>query len=431
VRNRPLTILCVAYVALVVYASLMPFDFSPDLGQAAERYQRAWRFWPFGRRLHTSRADLAANFAVYVPMGLLIATRIAARRGARRGRAFIGALAVSAGTSIAVEAAQLLSVERISGAHDVLMNTAGGIAGGALGALLGRRGWVYLRRALRGRWRARPLVLAAAALLVLLAADALFPLRPTLDVSTVARNLRDSRLSLAAGWAEHPWHHWLVRRGAVYAVLAGLLAGSSRGGRGARCIRGGLLAVAFALVAEFLKLFIVSRCANVTNPAVSAGGAVCGAFLFAALAGRLSPRRGAMLAAGLLLGYIAYVEWEPFAFAWDTPAVRARLPSGPAWLPLYHYAVSGRPNDVRLFVRTLSLLAALACACRLAWPRLGAGRWWARATVAALLGAELGLLLEFGQLALPARVPSVTDVFCFALGAAIGAAGPLPRARPA
>jgi len=40
---------------------------------------------------------------------------------------------------------------------------------------------------------------------------------------------------------------------------------------------------------------------------------------------------------------------------------------------------------------------------------------------AALAAGVLGLALELGQFFLPARVPSATDVFCFALGGAIGA----------
>ena len=424
-RPRLLTILAVAYVLLIVYAALMPFDLRADRETAAQHLRRAWQFWPFGRRLHTSRLDLVSNFALYVPLGFLVAARGTARRGRARLPALLVAALAGMATSLVVESLQLWSVRRIAGAHDVLMNSAGAVAGGIAGAVLGRRVWVRLRRALRLRWVRRPVSLAGPILMALLAADALVPFLPTLDVSDVVRNVRASQLTLPEGLAKHPWQHWLVQRGAVYAALAGLLAFSSLRRPRPAWLRGLGLAIAFAIVAEGAKIFIVSRQANVANVLVAAIGAIAGTLVGAVAVGRISARNGMRLAAAALLGYVIYIEWEPFNFTWNVEAMAGKVPSGAQWLPLYHYAHRGKPEDIALFVRTLTLLAALAHLANLASSRLSrGGRGW-RALKAALLGGTLGLVLEMGQFLLP-RVPSVTDVFCFAAGAAIGAMIPRP-----
>ena len=40
-RFRPLNLVCLAYVLVVLYASLAPFAFEADLGAAAGRFRRA------------------------------------------------------------------------------------------------------------------------------------------------------------------------------------------------------------------------------------------------------------------------------------------------------------------------------------------------------------------------------------------------------
>ncbi len=428
-KPRLLSILCVTYILLILYASIMPFDFSADPEDVTGHYRRAWQFWPFGSEVRAGGTDLMINFALYVPLGFLVAARGRGRRGAAYLPAFVCAVLAAAATSAVAESLQLLSMRRIAGAHDLLMNTIGGAAGGLLGVAFGRSASVWLRRRLRLRWARGPVSSLGLLLLLLLAADAVSPFRPALDYTAVARSAGESHWVLSEGLALHPWHRWLVQRGIVYAILAGLLAVSSASDPRPRPFRGCVLAIAFAAGAELSKLFIISRQVNVANVAVSACAAVAGSLLCWAMAGRLSTRAKASLAIAALAGYLAYLGWTPFTFVWDPAAMAAKMPRGALWLPLSHYALSGRPNDVRLFVRTLTLLAALTCASRLRWGWLNRGSRWSRALKAAPLAAALGLILELGQFPIPRRVPSVTDVFCFALGAAIGAMIPLAGAR--
>ena len=134
----------------------------------------------------------------------------------------------------------------------------------------------------------------------------------------------------------------------------------------------------------------------------------------------MPPRLRRVLPVLLLGAYVVYFEWTPFVFDWDLSRVAEKMPRGSQWLPLYHYAMGARAEDVRLFLRTIIVLGALAYAATLLWRRLAEGGTVLRVLKAAALAGGLGLVLEFGQFFLE-RVPSVTDVFCFAIGGALGA----------
>ena len=431
---RWLSVLSVTYVALIVYASLMPFDLSAGASDVRDHMDRAWQCWPFARVHHTSRTDLLSNFVLYVPLGAMLATRWAGGGQARVLLAILGATMVGSAVSAGVEFGQLFSFQRISSAQDWVMNTAGSGLGAFWGAAAGRRAWASLSNLYR-RWRAqRPTALLAAGLCILLAGDALSPYLPTIDVSQVKRNLRHSNLRLVRGLEEHPWHHWAVNRLGVYAVLSALIGASMRSSRKdnpdsqtppvdrsgpARWVNAVIYTTVFAAACEAAKPFIVARNANIANVAASAAGAILGAILGAAASGRL-PRRGRIILAELLLlAFLAYQQWSPFDFAWNVEAMRSKVPMGVKWLPLYYYAMGGRLVDVGLFLRTILLSAAVTyTACLGGW-------WFGRPTPAAILRAALaagllGLILEGGQFLLPSRVPSVTDVFCFAVGGAMG-----------
>lgn len=412
---RPLTFLCIAYVAFLLYASLMPFDLRADAAMVSSHYRQAWTIWPFGP-MRASRSDLLSNTMVYVPLGLLIATRLRLA-GVYRLLALLAAVEGAMVTGLTVEGLQLLSASRIGQATDVLTNTTGGLLGGVLGTLLGPGLYLGMHRAVRDRIASRPVSLAAGAMICLLAADAFFPLLPTLSVSEVWRNVRNSHISPVAGLAGHAWHYWLVDVG-VYATLAALWGASFAGHGRRRYVLGATCAVSFALLVEAARIFFVSNRANAAHVAVAACGSAVGAIAAAGLSGRLSLSAKRIVALVLLVGFIAYIEWQPFVFVLDAAAVARKLPRGASLLPLYHYAMGGRAEDVRLFVRSVVLLAAAAVA--VLWvPGRPKGR--RSILLAALLAGGLGLVFEAGQLLIPSRVPSTTDVFCFALGGAVGA----------
>src|SRR5467141_1848218 len=128
-RWQPSTLaryLFVAYVLLVVYASLYPFSGWHDRGLPPFSFLTA----PFNRP--TPVFDVVVNVVGYVPLGFLAV--LAAHPRLRGTSAFVFGFACSLLLSFALESLQLYLPSRTSSNLDLLANTMGG-ATGALAAL--------------------------------------------------------------------------------------------------------------------------------------------------------------------------------------------------------------------------------------------------------------------------------------------------------
>jgi len=257
---------------------------------------------------------------------------------------------------------------------------------------------------------------------VLLLLDAVDPMLPVRSLSALKQNLLASRIGLREGLAEHPWYHWLVCRVGVYAAFAVLLGASSRRASWRRWLLGGTLAFGFALAAEALAPLVESRHASAAHVVVAACGALMGVVLGAVLSGRLSYRSKIILAAALLLAFMAYKEWRPFTFEWNVAMMSAKIPSGAAWLPMTSLVLRRYwLDDVRDVLEMAVWSAAFVYILMLR------GGWLARGSVAerlwkgAAVATALGLALELPQFLLSEREPSTTHVFLFTLGGVVGA----------
>ena len=413
--------LLLAYWLLLLYASLMPFDLRFERTDVGNNFSRAWDYWPIGCR-RVPRSDLVSNVILYIPLGMLSALSWSRRARPEAWKAFISPTVFVLATSVLVESLQLLSARRVANVTDTLMNVTGGAIGVALGMRWGRRLWDQLRRGLRARWLCRPESLLPTAMMVLLAADALYPYLPTVDVSQVVRGLRASHLSPLEGLRVHPWHHWVVERVSMYGALTVVLACSSSRKGFAHNLHTALVVVVFAAAIELTKPFIMSRYMNVANVMMSGLGALVGLAL-GRLAGQRVSRSARISVAILALAcYMVYLEWRPFEFRWDRSAMAEKMPSGVEWLPLYHYAVSGLPKDVFLFVRTIALMAGIVFGLGLLGMPFSRTSRWRCFVLAAGVAGLFGTSLEMVQFAIPGRHPSVTDIFCFAVGGIAGSA---------
>lgn len=121
-------ILGVAYLLVIVYASLQPFlgwRMPPD---------EVLRFlvapWP---RFITLQ-DVAVNVAAYVPLGALLSIGIGGRHGPARGA--VAATACAALLSFAMEAVQMFLPVRIASNIDLLANSLGALVGAMAAPLL-------------------------------------------------------------------------------------------------------------------------------------------------------------------------------------------------------------------------------------------------------------------------------------------------------
>jgi len=306
-RLRLLTVLCLLYLALTVYASLMPFDLHADLQLAGANFRRAWGYWPFGNLHRVSRGDMLSNLLLYCPLGALLAARWSLGRSLPRAVVVLCAAGGCLATSVAVELMQTFSSSRTSSALDVLMNAGGGLAGALAGLAFGRRAWLRVLRAANDRWVRRPMILPACLLACLLAIDAWLPFRPTLDVSTVKASLRASYRSLHSGLAAHPWHHWLVQRVYVYAAVSVLFGASSLLTSRRRWLRGAGGALLLACALEASKPFIIGRFANFANVLTAAAGCGLGLAAGALCHGRVPRRAQAWVGALAALAYLGYL----------------------------------------------------------------------------------------------------------------------------
>ncbi len=417
-KLRLLTILGMLYGVMLVYASLMPFDFV--LGEhIGHQIHRFWSYWPFNHTARISGSDVVSNLALYVPLGWLITVRCRLG-GVRVYLSLMIAVLICSTVSACVELAQITTLSRTSSAADWLLNTISGCSGATAGAICGKGLWVGGIQWLRRCWNTRPVDIATLALMGLLSADALAPYIPTILLKQVWHSLKRSHFDIVGGLALHPWHWWVVTRVLVYAVLTMLLA--AWGGQKPdlkRWIRAAAVAACFALSLELAKPMIVSRTINMANVLTSWSGCFVAVSVGAFFASRVATHRKLGLAIAALLTYLFYLWWIPFNFVWDPELFRKEVPSPVELLPFYHYAMGAKLNHVRLFVQSVFLQGILVYLLRLRFGWFeGAGT---RIALAAIFAGALGLLLEGGQIFLPSRTPSVTDIYCFALGGVLGA----------
>ncbi len=181
----------------------------------------------------------------------------------------------------------------------------------------------------------------------------------------------------------------------------------SGGGRAAWEVLG--LGVVAAAGAEFLRLFVVTHSCDATDVATNGLAVLAGWYV--GLPGR-RPAVSVLATAGWIVALL-YLNWFPFDFHFDnTSWARWREIS---WLPFADYlrssyleTVQGAADKVIQFF----VLGALLAQSRLS---IGARAW---AAVAA--AGVLAVLCEAGQLCLPTRFASFTDVLVETFSAGLG-----------
>ena len=196
--------LAVAYAALLLYASLYPFE--------------GWR-WPPGQTLlallalpsaiHQSSFDVWSNLLGYAPLGGLLALA-ALRGGARAVPALAVALLVTLALAYGCELLQQFVPGRVPAREDLVMNAAGSLAGAALAVVAHAMGLVGRWQALRQRWFAADAA-GALALLALWPVALLFPTPVPLGLGQIGERLREHLSDLLENV---PW------AGTAHALLA-------------------------------------------------------------------------------------------------------------------------------------------------------------------------------------------------------------------
>ncbi len=139
--------LALAYAALIVYASLYPFADWRDQGIAPWSYLAA----PFPK--YWTGFDFGINVAGYLPLGFLSAIAVLRTRPDAGGvRAVLRATAAGAAIAFAMETLQSYLPARIPSNVDLVLNSAGALAGAVLAAALERLGAVAHWHRTRSNW---------------------------------------------------------------------------------------------------------------------------------------------------------------------------------------------------------------------------------------------------------------------------------------
>jgi VanZ family protein len=189
--------LALVYAALVLYASLYPFE--------------GWR-WPPGQSVRTlallppalfqSTFDIVSNLLGYAPMGALVALA-ALRTGWRLRHAALLTLVVSTSLSYGCEVLQHFVPGRVPTLEDWWFNTAGACGGGLLALAAHLAGLVERWNRVRQRWFSGDAALALV-LLVLWPLGLLFPAPVALGLGQIGPQLAGLLGAVLEGvpWAE-------------------------------------------------------------------------------------------------------------------------------------------------------------------------------------------------------------------------------------
>lgn len=197
--------LALLYSALIVYASLYPFD--------GWRWPPVplWSFLTLPWPRWWTVADLVFNLIGYLPYGMLVFVALV-RSGWGPRAAWAAACLAGGGTSLAMETLQNFLPQRVPSNVDAALNLAGASAGAALGALVHALGGVQRWQTVRDRWFV-PRSAGGLALLVLWPVGLLFPLPLPLAVGQAIPRVRDGVIALLQGTSAQSWAEQWLRAG--------------------------------------------------------------------------------------------------------------------------------------------------------------------------------------------------------------------------
>lgn len=421
-NRRFYALLAACFLAFVVYGSLVPFSFQTlSLAEALTQFQDILRL-PVRIR---SRSDWVANILLMLPAGFcLLGAGSADRPRWVAALLLVPVLLLCGLTSLLTEFGQLFVPARNASLDDVAAQGCGALLGTVLWLLLGQQATDWGRlllspsESLRLERRLFPTYVAILLLVHVV------PLNLTLSPVEVYRKYKAGLIQLvpfSLPW-QNPYAYLQNRILTVlyFTILGVLLSGfpllrSARPGQTLRALFWSFLLAGCVLVP---KLFVVSRSFDVTDLLLGGLCAFAAWSLRDSLGHSLSETEEEWLSlrALLLLGWlflVAFLTWQPFDF---TEGLWERRAGEITWIPFADLwqgsELAAFENVVQKIVVYLPLGILLT-----SWKRHGNNHAWIWTLVVALI---LTSLLEAGQLGLPTRTPTLSDIYLQSAGATLG-----------
>lgn len=410
-----------AYLAFVVYGSLLPFDYRPiPFEQAINQFLHI-RYLDLGV---VSRADWIANILLYMPLAYLAVDWATASRGiATTHRAPIGgmvfAIVLSLGTALAVEFLQIFFAPRTVSLNDLLAEGIGTV----LGLFLWARYHRTFRQLVDDFRHADAHSVHAAIILYLIAylALALFPFDLLVSGAEWRGKLASGRVAwiLADNCTGLRCLVQLLAEAAAIAPLGLLLALANPR---LRLTRVAALGLALGIALELLQLAIASGTSQGMSVVMRVVGLVGGAWV-----GRSLPRLSLQAVANrirwttllLTIPYLFALTWLNgwWSEHWLEPSEAINRLAELKLLPLYYHYFSTETHAVASVLSQLGMYAPVGMAY---WAQTYSRRSLAavRLLPLALVTASLSLFVELGKLAVPGRHPDLSNLF-FAVGGAL------------
>jgi VanZ family protein len=395
-RPTPALVWLVVWGLFIVYATMLPFDFSASGEQVAARLRFLWEN-PWRIR---SRADAIGNVLLFLPWGFLLAIWRAGR-----GKSFVAAmsLALLSGAifSGSLELSQLFAPSRYASVIDVATNTIGSAVGASVGWPAAR--WVGPIASIRIRQLIGSRPLAGCALAT--AAGLVIARLVGSDLKAAIRKVGPIPLGLLAG----PWS-WTAEL-LTWMLVGGVFALAAResGRRGARALTWAVpFSAGLSLAMAAVEFVIAGQEVDMTSVVVATLGSSVGGSPVAYAASRDARR---WITPALVIWGLAAVlgAWDPPRFTWPHP------PSWrPEWVvPFWSYFGSRSLADLADLIEEVLIFAPMGA--------LLAARSWRQSFLGvALIGLGIGAGLEIGQVFLPARTADLTDALSAAAGAGLG-----------
>jgi glycopeptide antibiotics resistance protein len=396
--------LALFFLGVAIYGSLVPFTYQPlPWDEAVARWQQA-RWTDLARG---GRVDFASNVLLFIPLGYLFMGALCVDRPRLFALpAAVLVLPPLCVASAAIEFTQIWFPPRVMSVDDIV--------GESLGAAIGVAAWAFaggrITQSARAAWSELERRELAARLLPFYLAFLVFvhvmPLDLTINPVEIWHKYKAGRIVLvpfgAPGVGPAEWTSKVAWNAVYFLPVGFLLAGL--GGRWR--VSGRMALMAGVLVAggvEFLQLFVWTRYADMTDVLTGTVAVIVGWAGARVWQDRGAATPGPRLRASALaawIGVLVLANWFPFDFRRNPAEWGETLYS----VPLVPFADLYRGSDFHAFEQVVSkTLLFMPLGALLARP--------GRSTLLAFFtGLALSGVLELGQLGLPTRYASVTDV---------------------